>query len=65
MKSLAEKYNCSVGAIVCSAMCSIDCPDTFPVIGGSRVSQIEDSVSGADIVIPTEELKMIFTEIME
>lgn len=65
MKSLAEKYNCSVGAIVCSAMCSIDCPDTFPVIGGSSVSQIEDSVSGADIVIPTEELKMIFTEIME
>ncbi|MBE7050782.1 MAG: aldo/keto reductase [Ruminococcaceae bacterium] len=64
MKSLSEKYNCSVGAIVCGAMCSINCPDTFPVIGGSRVSQIEDSVSGADIVLSPEELKMIFKEIM-
>ena len=64
MKTLCEKYNCSVGAIVCSAMCSIGCPDTFPVIGGSRVSQIEDSMSGADIVLDGEELKMIFKEIM-
>ncbi len=64
IKSFSEKYNCSVGAIVCGAMCSINCPDTFPVIGGSRVSQIEDSVSGADIVLSPEELKMIFKEIM-
>ncbi len=65
MKSLSQKYNCSVGAIVCGAMCSINCPDTFPVIGGSRISQIEDSVSGADIVLRSEELKMIFKELME
>ena len=65
MKALSEKYNCSVGAIVCGAMCSINTPDTFPVIGGSRVSQIEDSMSGADIVMSREELKMIFKEIME
>lgn len=65
MKTLSEKYNCSVGAIVCSAMCSINSPDTFPVIGGSKISQIEDSVSGADIVINPQELKMIFKEIME
>jgi len=64
MKSLAEKYNCSVGAIVCGAMCSINCPDTFPVIGGSRISQIEDSMSGADIEISEDELKVIFGEIM-
>lgn len=65
MKSLAEKYDCSVGAIVCGAMCSINCPDTFPVIGGSRVSQIEDSLSGADIVLSNEELIKIFKDIME
>ncbi len=64
MKSLSKKYNCSVGAIVCSAMCSINCPDTFPVIGGSRVSQIEDSMSGADIVLESEELQILFKEIM-
>ena len=65
MKTLSEKYNCSVGAIVCGAMCSITNPDIFPVIGGSRVSQIKDSVSGADVVICEEELKIIFKEIME
>ena len=64
MKALAQKYDCSVGAIVCSAMCSINYPDTFPVIGASRISQIDDSMSGADIVLTGEELKMIFKEIM-
>ena len=64
MKSLAEKYNTSVGAIVCGAMCSIKEFDVFPVIGGSRVSQIEDSMSGADVVLTENEIKMIFKEIM-
>lgn len=64
MKSLSEKYNCSVGAIVCGAMSSINIPDTFPVIAGSRVSQIEDSLSGSDIVLSEDELKIIFKEIM-
>lgn len=64
MKELAVKYNCSVGAIVCGAMCSINNPDTFPVIGGSRISQIEDSMSGGDIVLSEDELKIIFKEIM-
>jgi len=64
MKSLAQKYDCSVGAIVCSAMCSINYPDTFPVIGASRISQIDDSMSGADIVLTGEELKTIFKKIM-
>ncbi len=65
MKALSDKYNCSVGAIVCGAMCSINCPDTFPVIGGSRVSQIEDSMSGSDIVLNSDEIKKIFREIMD
>ena len=65
MKELSEKYGCSVGGIVCGAMCSINCPDTFPVIGGSRVLQIEDSMSGADVVLSDEELKSIFSEIMD
>jgi len=64
MKHLSQKYKCSVGAIVCGAMCSINCPDTFPVIGGSKISQIEDSMSGSDVVLTYEELKMIFREII-
>ncbi len=64
MKSLAKKYNTTVGAIVCGAMCSIAVPDTFPVIGGSRLAQIEDSMQGADIVLEDAEVKQIFKEIM-
>ncbi|MBQ4088223.1 MAG: aldo/keto reductase [Clostridia bacterium] len=64
MKALSQKYHCSVGAIVCGAMCSISAPDTFPVIGGSRVSQIQDSMSGADVVLTREELFEIFKEIL-
>lgn len=64
LKSLSKKYNCSVGAIVCSAMCSIDLPDTFPIIGGSKLSQIEDSMHGADIVLDDTELKTIFKAII-
>ena len=64
MKALAKKYNTSVGAIVCGAMCSISKPDTFPLIGGSRLSQIEDSMQGADIVLEKTELEKIFKEIM-
>ncbi len=64
MKSLAEKYNTTVGAIVCGAMCSIKDFDVFPVIGGSRVSQIEDSMGGDDVVLTEEELKKIFKEYM-
>lgn len=64
MKFLAEKYNTTVGAIVCGAMCSITDFDTFPVIGGSKVAQIEDSMGGADVVLTGDELKMIFKEYM-
>lgn len=64
MKELSKKYNCSVGAVVCGAMCCINRPDTFPVIGGSRISQIVDSMSGSDLLLSENELKIIFKEIM-
>ena len=64
MKTLAEKYNTSVGAVVCGAMCSITEFDVFPVIGGSRTSQIEDSMHGGDVVLTEDELKKIFKEYM-
>ena len=60
IKELAEKYKCSVAAIVCGAMCSLDYPSLFPIIGGSNVSQIADSMSGADITVEKEDLEHIF-----
>lgn len=60
LKQLAEKYNCSIAAAVCGALCSFECPDVFPIIGGSRVEQIVDSMKGSDIVLEKEELKKLF-----
>jgi aryl-alcohol dehydrogenase-like predicted oxidoreductase len=37
-------------------------PDVFPIIGGSRASQIEDSMKGADIAIEKDELSEIFCD---
>ncbi len=60
IKELSKKYDCSVAAAVCGALCSLDCPDVFPIIGGSRVEQITDSIQGADIVLEKEELRELF-----
>ena len=59
---LAAKYGCSVAAIVCGALCSLSSPDVFPIIGGSRASQIEDSMRGADVALTKEELSSIFCD---
>lgn len=60
IKELSQKYGVSVAAIVCASLSSFEVPDVFPVIGGSKVRQIEDSLSGADIKIEKEELAKIF-----
>lgn len=57
---LSEKYECSVAAIVCGSLCSINKPDTFPIIGGRTVEQIEDSMCGADLALETVELRKLF-----
>ena len=56
IKELSKKYDCSIAAIVCGALCSLQSPDVFPIIGGSRIEQIEDSMKGSDIVLSPEEL---------
>ncbi len=60
MKKLSVKYDASIAAIICGAFCSFDCPEVFPVIGGSNVRQIEDSMSGADVSIEKAELEEMF-----
>ena len=62
IKELSVKYECSIAAIVCGALCSLSSPDTFPIIGGSKVSQIEDSMKGADVTLTKEELGAIFCD---
>ena len=60
VKQLSKKYGCSVAAIICGSLCSLNSPDVFPIIGGSRVEQIVESMQGADIVIEETELKALF-----
>ncbi len=60
IKKLAQKYECSIAAIVCSTLHSINCPDVFPIIGGSHPGQITDSMTGADITLEQAELDTIF-----
>ncbi len=54
IKEIAEQYHCSVASTVCGVLCSIPEVDVFPIIGGRNVSQIEDSMRGADLTIPEE-----------
>ncbi len=60
LKRFSEKYNVSIAAIICGAFSSFENPEVFPVIGGSRLEQIEQSLSGADVLISKEELREIF-----
>ncbi len=60
IKELSAKYGCSIAATVCGALCSLDMPEVFAIIGGSNASQIEDSMKGADIILDSDELRSIF-----
>lgn len=59
IKELSGKYDCSIAAIVCGALCSLTSPDVFPIIGGSRIEQIEDSMCGADVALEDSELSSL------
>lgn len=60
VKKYAKKYETSVAAIVCAALASINNPDVFPIIGGSRPEQIADSMRGQDLVLTRDELEKLF-----
>ncbi len=60
LKRLSKKHNVSVAGVICGAFSSFTQPDVFPVIGGSKLAQIEDSLSGADIKVEKSELAEIF-----
>ncbi len=60
LKRLSQKYNVSIAAIICGAFSSFQVPEVFPVIGGSKLEQIEQSLTGADVKIEKAELIEIF-----
>lgn len=65
IKQLATDLQCSVASVVCGILCSIAEVEVFPIIGGRTVSQITDSMGGADIEIPADAVKMVLHSIYE
>ncbi len=63
IKKLASDCNCSVASVVCGILCSIPEVDVFPVIGGRTVSQITDSLNGADITVSADAIKSVLSSI--
>lgn len=60
LKQLSKQYDTSISGIICGAFSSFEVPEVFPIIGGSRLEQIKDSLSGADVKLDNQELKSIF-----
>ncbi len=60
MKELSKKYDCSIAALICGAFSSFETPQVFPIIGGSKLPQIVDSLNGADVALTKDELVNIF-----
>ena len=59
IKQLAKEHNCSIASVVCAILCSVSEFDVFPIIGGRNVSQILDSLDGADITIPSDTVRTL------
>ena len=59
IKKISEKYNISIASCVCAILSSAKSVDVFPIIGGSKVAQIEDSMIGADVTLEETEVKDI------
>lgn len=64
MKTLAEKYSCSIASLICGAFCSFENPEVFPVIGSRTVEQMVDSLKGAEVTLNQEEIALIFEQVI-
>lgn len=60
LKKISEKYNCTIGNAVVASLVNNRDFDTIPIIGCKNISQLEDSLSGADMVLSGEDMKFIF-----
>ena len=60
LKQLSKQYSTSIAGIICGAFSSFEVPEVFPVIGGSRIEQIKDSLNGADVKLDKQDLENIF-----
>ena len=64
LKKLSAKYDISVASLIACAFSSFEGPEVFPVVGCSNEMQLEDTLERCDIVIPREEIREIFAQII-
>ena len=64
LEEFSQKYSCSIASIICSAFCSLDIPEVFPIIGGRNIEQITDSMKGAEITLTNDEVKKVLHTVM-
>jgi aryl-alcohol dehydrogenase-like predicted oxidoreductase len=64
IQELAVKYQVSVAAVICGAFCSIKTPTVFPIIGSSKLSQLLDTLMGADLELNQEEIEAVFRHVI-
>lgn len=58
-KEICEKYSCSVGAVIVSALSSNPHFKTIPIIGCMTEAQVDDSMSGLKVKMNDEDVKSL------
>ncbi len=59
VKDMCKKYDCSVGALIVSALSSNPYFNTIPIIGCMTKEQIDDSMAGLTIKMSDEDIKSL------
>lgn len=59
VKAMSQKYDCSVGAIIVSALASNPYFKTIPIIGCMTSEQVDDSMSGLNIKMSDDDIKSL------
>lgn len=57
VRNMSEKYNCSAGAVIVSALSSNPYFKTIPIIGCMTEAQVDDSMSGLEIKMSEDDIK--------
>ncbi len=63
IRTLCEKYKASAASIVCAAMTLSEGTNVLSVIGSKSVFQLDDSISGANIALSNEEVRIIMENV--
>ena len=61
IKQISEKYGCSVGAVIVSALSSNPYFKTIPIIGCMTKEQTDDSMSGLNIKMSNEDINSLIS----